>query len=91
MGIFDLFRKKKEETGFLYSCEKCGVRWDPQRMEMLYGGFALVSAIVKPGTSQYAGRFPTCGKLYCARCASFSGVTFQCPKCNATLKAALHG
>ena len=96
MGIFDRFRKgKKVNTGARarigYSCAKCGVRWDTAKMEMLYGGFGLVAGIVRPGSSQYAGRCPECGNLYCARCASFKGVTFQCPNCKAFLKAALHG
>ena len=91
MGIFDRFRKGKKVNIKGYSCAKCGLSWDTAKMEMLYGGFGMVSSIVRPGTSQYAGRCPQCGNLYCARCASFNGVTFQCLKCKSVLKAALRG
>ena len=96
IGIFDRFRRRKK-TGISagvrigYFCAKCGVRWDTAKMEMLYGGFGRVSGMIRPGSSQYAGRCPQCGNLYCARCATLDGVTFHCPNCKSTLKAALHG
>ena len=89
MGIFDIFKKKKE-TGFSYSCAKCGVQWDPGKMEMLYGGSAKIIGVISPGTRSYAGRCSSCGKLYCGRCASITGVTVNCPDCKTPLKAALH-
>ncbi|GAH71419.1 unnamed protein product [marine sediment metagenome] len=90
MGIFDkLFGKKRENIG--YFCAKCGVRWNTETMEMLYGGAGLVAGMITPGSNQYTGRCPKCEKLYCARCASSKGITLQCPDCNVDLKAALHG
>jgi len=91
MGIFDIFKKKGRGGEIEYSCAKCGIKWDKEKMEMLFGGPGRAVGMVTPGSEGYAGRCPKCGKLYCAKCAILSGVTFQCPKCKATLKTSLHG
>lgn len=90
MGIFDSFFKKGGGE-IEYACAKCGVRWDKEKMEMLFGGPGKIVSMVTPGSAGYAGRCPKCGKLYCAKCAISSGVTVQCPKCKSNLEASLHG
>jgi len=40
---------------------------------------------VKPGTAQPAGRCPTCGNYYCAKCADIKPPSVFCPKCNDNL------
>lgn len=73
------------------SCAVCGLKWDQSTTDAFLNPYAIVVGMVRRGTSQPAGRCPTCGNYYCAKCATYAlGVALgssmvQCPKCNSNL------
>ncbi len=72
-------------------CAVCGIEWDQSTTEALFNPYSFVVGMVRKGTSQPAGRCPTCGNYYCAKCAKYApGVVLDsfsvhCPKCNSNL------
>ena len=73
------------------SCTVCGIEWDQSTTDALLNPYSIVVGMVRRGTSQPAGRCPTCGNYYCAKCAKYApGVALgsssvQCPKCGSNL------
>jgi hypothetical protein len=73
------------------SCAVCGVEWDQSTTDALLNPYSIVVGMVRRGTSQPAGRCPTCGNYFCAKCAKYApGVVLDsssvhCPKCDSNL------
>jgi len=73
---------EKVRRGF---CSVCGVKWPRSTVETLFSPYRLLGGIVTPGTTEPAGRCPTCRNYYCAKCAKITPPVVLCPKCGDNL------